>query len=71
MNLADGHFVRVMENGEELLKLRGGTRIPVASKAVQQPQKHKSKLNVMIRLLTKVIINEIHNVIKTYKSLNT
>jgi len=71
MNLADGHFVGVMEKGEELLKLRGRTRIQVASKAVEQPQKHKSKLNVMKKIITKVIINEIHNVIKTYKSLNT
>jgi len=32
MYLADGHLVLVMENGEEIQKLRGRTRIPVTSK---------------------------------------
>jgi len=36
-----------MEKGEELLKLRGRTRIPVTSKEDVQPQKPKSKLNIM------------------------
>ena len=44
MNVADGHFVRVMEKGEEILKFRGRTRIQVASKEDKQPRKHKSKL---------------------------
>jgi len=48
VKLADGHFVRVMEKGEELLKLRGRTRIQVASKEDKQPPKHKSKLNIMM-----------------------
>jgi hypothetical protein len=38
MNLADEQLVRVMENGEELLKLRGRTLIPVPSKEDEQPQ---------------------------------
>ena len=41
MKLADGHIVRVME---KLLKLRGRTRIQVASKEDKQPQKQRSKL---------------------------
>jgi len=48
MHLADGHFVRVMEKGEKLLKLWGRTRIPIASKENGQPKKHKSKLNIMM-----------------------
>jgi len=56
MNLADGHFVRVMEKGVELLKLRGRTGIQVASKDDEQLHKHKSKLNVIKKIITKVII---------------
>ena len=33
-NLADEKLIRVMENGEEILKSRGRFRIPVASKDV-------------------------------------
>ena len=39
MNLADGQLVREMENGEEVLKLRGRTGIHVTSKEDEQPQK--------------------------------
>jgi hypothetical protein len=35
-NLADGHLVQLMENGEEILKLRGRSRIPVTHKDVWQ-----------------------------------
>jgi hypothetical protein len=38
-NLTDGQLKRVMQNGEEIPKLRGRTRIPVASKVDTQPQK--------------------------------
>jgi len=47
MNLADGHLVRVMENGEEILKLRGRTRMQLTSKEDEKPlKKLKSKLNI-------------------------
>jgi len=34
-NLAVGKLVRVMEKGEEILKLRGRTRIPVVSRRLK------------------------------------
>jgi len=39
MNLADGQLVRVMESGEEILSLRGRSRIQVTSKEDEEPQK--------------------------------
>jgi len=48
MHLADGHFVRVLEKGEEFLKLKGRIRIQLTSKEDAQPQKPKSKLNIMM-----------------------
>jgi len=36
-----------MEKGEEILNLRGRTRIPVISKGDEQFQKHKCKLNII------------------------
>ena len=56
MHLADGHFVRVMEKGEELLKLWGRTRIQLTSKEDAQPQKPKSKLNIM--MVIKIAISD-------------
>jgi len=57
MNLADGQLVREMESGEEILSLRGRSRIQVISKKDEEPQKRKSKLHIMIKILTKLIIH--------------
>jgi len=37
MNLPDGNLVRVMKNGEEILKLRGRTRMQLTSKEEEKP----------------------------------
>jgi len=40
MNSADGQLVRVKESGEEILSLRGRSRIQVTSKEDEQPQRN-------------------------------
>jgi len=51
MNLPDGKLVRVMENWEEILKLRGRTRMQLTSKEDEKPlKKLKSKLNIYHKL---------------------
>jgi len=46
-----------MENGEEIPKLRGRPLIPVTSKEVKYFKRHKSKVNIIIIIITMVIID--------------
>jgi len=55
-NLAESQLIRVMENREEISKLRGRPLIPVTSKEKKDLKRHKSKLNVIVIVISIIII---------------